>query len=371
MKKEKPIASGEMSDELDFGLWLMDGINVLMKYKKMIAVIMTVCLIFSAITGFFILKPQYESKAAYLIKIPDFIETPYGDFTFPSKNLSEYGAGGFESQALLIAQKTINAKAIFSSSLPTVNYSSEQIKAMTNIKIDDSNARLTVTVRADTPQEAYRLAKILESSYLISMNSYIKRMVMETFATKIDRDTAVLADKQSDLEEEINTADELLKSVSQFVTTQNVILDKNQAAAFYASETGKELKDMGGSLMLSQIVNPEYENIQILLAQLKMDANKTKAESMIAQKNEKKLNDQIAKLNESIKNGTDGNAIEAGLNMQSIILTVLQSPEVDNTNVRMSTFLIIALALVFGLMLGVFIAFIREFLVKYNGVGKQ
>lgn len=360
MKKENREKTIPVTDELDFGIWIMDSLQLLLKYKKMIAVVTIVCLLIGAAAGFLLIGPEYESKAVYMINIPDTIETPYGTFSFPSKNLSEYGSLEFKNDAFEITQKKLNNK-----------YSLEQLESLVSVSIDNAASRLIITAKTTNPDDAYTIASTFEDSYMIAANNVLKSLAINTFISARNREIALNKKSLSDLQAEIAKAKQMLQTIPQFITKESALLNEEQAANYYADGTGKELKDLKGHLMVSQEVNPEYEYVQELLAQVYIDSNKANTQLDIAQQDEKNLSSQMAKLNQCITNGTDSSTVESGLNLQTVVLSVLDHASKDKNDISISPVMVMAIAFIVGLLIGFVIAFFQAFLDRYKSVKQQ
>ncbi len=338
------------SDEIDFWLWIIKNTRIILASKKIIALCTIIGLLIGIGMSFLLSKPIYKSQSQFILNIPEKINTSYGEFAFPSRRLEEYGDTINKDRAILLTLKDTEGK-----------YTEAQLKKMINIQLDAATTILTISVENESPEEACRIATIHTKNYLAVIDYVLTQAAVKSFLDKQKKEVFLMGEKLITLQLELTSAKKELESTPMMVVIKSIQLDKNQAEQYYSNSADQGLDQFKDQVILSQIMNPSYEKLSILINQHEIDISSTENKINIAKKAIEELTAQKAELEKSGQgNIVTGSAYES-FNLQESIMTTLEQPQVNNTSIGSSKLKIIGLSFFAGFVLGLCIVYIKAF----------
>lgn len=350
MLNEKNMYEHAINKELISEIAIRKLISDLFKHKIIIAVITLISLFSGLFVSYFVISPSYESKAVFITRIPEKIETPYGEYIFPSQKLSVYGD---------ISRSTIAINGTLKDLGDTYNRS--QLLEMLSSNFQDES--LIIAVRANSPEEAYRIAGFYVNNYLNAVNVTIMQIAVNDLLGKANRDVTRLDKLISYSEKELVGARQVLKDIPETIKAESILLDEEQAALYFATKEKQDIKKIDGYMILSSNVNPLYANASIGVSELEMEINKSKNELLIAKQNVIELSNQQDIIQTFLTNQNNVLLLENGLGFQSSIIAMLNPPEINETMISPKRSLIIIGSLAAGLFLGSIIALFMTYYV--------
>lgn len=348
--KNGNIVKSEM-EGLDFEIWLVRHTRILLRQKKTIALVTAVCLVIGLVLSLFIMKPVYASEAKFLVKIPLSIETPYGLFFFPSQNLSEYADIETGIRAMKMTYNDLKSQ-----------YSMSQLDNMIDVSIKNGVGLITfsIVVKTGDPDEAARIADLHMRDYLELINFSFRLIAVNTFTEVKKRDVLIFEKSMTELDKNLEEAKKNLSVVPRTIILENALLDKNQAALYAAGKTGDDLKQFQDHILLTQVTNPKYDSLSGLIGQIELDRNNAKTLMDLASKDVEYLKAQQQAIEQARINTTRIARPEDGLNFEPSTVFVINNPTVNNNKVSPNIVLNMIIALFIGLILGINIAFLRQ-----------
>lgn len=157
-------------DEID----LKELFMVLWK-KKLI--IVSITLLFAILTGIFtmfFIDPVYEAKLDILVSIPETVDTKYGQYKMLMSTNEQYINQILSNDVLKLTMEEMN-----------YNMSESSIESFANkisiIKDDKKPNSFTVKVKANSPEEALKVAKSLYKNFIDFLNVTVKTRSAEYF----------------------------------------------------------------------------------------------------------------------------------------------------------------------------------------------
>lgn len=229
-------------DEID----LRELIVVLWKHKIFILSITVIAALLTGLVSFFVLSPVYESKLNIVINMPETYQTKYGEYTLPITTNQQY--------LNLITSSDILLQTIEDMDYDKKGMTIEDLRNRISLgNIANSNTEqnsFEVTVRADHPDEARKLASSLYKNYLEFINVTTAEGAIQYY---INYYTVQL----SSLEDELLTA--------------KVVLENNEALLAETPKTIHQREvideiigqvDSNDFIILDEIINPNYTAIE-------------------------------------------------------------------------------------------------------------
>jgi len=410
-KKEKETVVKEtiVSEEID----LREILNVLKKRRKIIALITVISLFTSAVLSLFVLSPVYETKSKLLVTMAtdntrrtvaaeDDLESVISTVSrLPRLTINSY-VEQLKSEALM--QRVIEEMDIGDTVKP------RELASMINVEaVPDSNI-IEVKIQNTNPQFAVDALNRLNKEYLelLSENNQeqMSRSMVFLQEQKEEKDEqleealAKLKDFNSQprgveyLEKEFNLmADELNQYNSQLdmlgVEIRQLQAGVNRLVEDLQNETKtvtvNKYDPVAGETVVSEELNPVYialteklnekeallaenmarrEAIMAVTERMQRDINNLQAELSQKRFTQEQLQKEVDMLKETsnlLAQKTTQTQIARSIDMGNTSVVVV-SPAIESYQVKPNVKLNVAVALVLGLMIGVGLAFLLEFM---------
>lgn len=168
---ENGKGTGNSNNETD----LKELILILWERKTIIISSIIIFSILSGLISMFVMEQVYDTKLNIIVSIPDIYETRYGQYTLPIASNEEY-------------INLITSNDVLINTIRDLEYDSNEISldvlkrriAIKENKSEDIN-NFEVTVSAESPEEALKLAETLYKNYVNFVDVMIKERTINYF----------------------------------------------------------------------------------------------------------------------------------------------------------------------------------------------
>jgi capsular polysaccharide biosynthesis protein len=232
-----------IEEEIDIRKLLMS----LWRQKVIIISITLIAAILTGIYSLFVLSPVYLSKLNIIINMPEIYQTQYGDYSLPLTTNQQYIS--------LITSNDILVNTIKEMSNDANGMTIDGLKSSINIGTINTTAGVEqnsfdVTVAADNPEEARKLAQTLYDNYI----KFLDVMTEESAVAYYTYDYSV---KIKSSKVELATIQELLKKNEELLTVTPQTINQKEAM--------QEVQDKVNTsdfVIMENIINPNYTKIE-------------------------------------------------------------------------------------------------------------
>jgi capsular polysaccharide biosynthesis protein len=329
---------------------LRELIEVLLKQKVLIGIIALGVTLLSAIFTFGYLAPSYESSAFVALSLDSELNTSYGSYTLPMRDVTEYIELVKNPQAVQLALKQLD------SGLSGVEY----ITSIDTEIMKDSNS-FWIKATANSPEAAYQRALACLNGYLEITDVVHGRMITEHFYYgAMDRQKELVSEIQSNAELIIQNR-ELLENTDKTYMLESALLSQAEYALWQASNANGSVANLKNDTIVSQQLNPSYQRVQEQITSLELSGITLNNQLEEVEKDLAELgNDKemYAKYDTSL---SQEDLNPERLQISKSLISVINQPEINIQKVSPNNTMNLAIGLVLGLMLGVFIAFFKHY----------
>lgn len=331
---EKTIVYQQMEEEIT----LREIIVLLLKHKILIislAVIIGLC---AGIYSKLMITPIYTTKMNIVVNMPNNYHTRFGDYTLPISMNGDFLKLITNNDVLsnTITDIGDDASVVTTSDLNS-RISIGTISTLTN----PEQTVFEVTVAGESPEEAVELANALYENYLEYLNVMMKNNAIDYFSNDLQVKIKV-AENQLDITRGVvEKNEELLSTIPQIIDVDSI--------------TNNVTNTTDGLIILEDVINPTYtetEKIIIQAKQLIMDSEvKVEQYTKYIQELsvEKETLNTVGDSETSIPSITDNNIFQSS--------SVIPPTNPSNANTLMN----VMIGIVLGGMIGVFLAFFRDY----------
>lgn len=284
----------------------------LYKDKLLIGIVALIVFIISVLYSFLNAVDVYESKATLYVKTDIETVTPFGIFKMPFTSVEEY-------------DKMISSNSVINLTAEKLSFKSQNSQILSSINSTANKGLKTLSIQYEGQSSVESLE--LANKHLESYKEYLELLLIDTavsnFITDLENKEIILENQIKVFEENISQNENLLSQIPKF-------LDSDNDAAYQ-----------------DRVINPLYEQIAYTTAILKTDLTKQQNDLISTKSQLEILND-----------GTNLNGLR---NIFKNIITIIDNPEegtlIKSQNLKFD----MALGVIFGLMLGVIVAFIKDY----------
>ncbi len=329
---------------------LRELMEVLLQHKVMIGLVTAAFVVLAGVYSFVIQQPVYESRALIVVNFPESVETPYGTFAYPSRNVQEYTEMVKGPEAVQLTVKALDG-----------DMTAQQVRNRIAVRDADNGNTFRIVAQHGDPQQAYQLARIHTDNYLDYLQITMRRIAAGAFLEE-KRLTEGRLEKELEQARANRTAtQELLETISPTITLQNALIGEADQAILYSGIAESDLSELSGETILTQVVNPAYERVQQELFEIKLLKNDLSGSLARTRNDLVELAVEQTALRD-YRETLDDNLLTAGtLELTAAGVSVLNRPVVSDVPVGPRRGLNLAIGLVLGLMVGVFAAFFRSY----------
>lgn len=329
---------------------LRELIMVLFDHWKTIVGAILIAAILGGGYGFFIANPVYESRMEGTISIPQSTETKYGNYLFPSTNTMDY-LSIIKSNRVL--SRTINTLDLDT----TVESLGERI----TINNEKESSLFSFVIAAESPEKAQELIETLTTYFIEEVNIVYKAKAVDYFNRQYFVEYQSYEEAEIRLQRDLDNTENLIKTVEPTITLRRLVLNEPIYAASLAAERNISIDDLSDEMMLEEVINPQYEELQAKLINLMQQVDELQ---IAKERNERYLAELEAEKKNILlyRNNGDKSLLTAGLLevMQSQVLVNGQGSFPENP-IAPRKILILAIAIALGGIIGVFMAFFKAY----------
>ena len=329
---------------------LKELIQVLINQWKVIVGITLIAAILGGFYGFVIASPSYESRIEGTISIPETVDTKYGSYPFPSTNNMDY-LSMIKSGRVL--SRTINTLDLET----TVERLAERI----TINNEEDSSLFSFLVAAQEPEKAQELVETLTGYFIEEVNVVYKAKAVDYFSRQYFVDYQSYEETEIRLQRDLENTQELIETIEPTITLRRLILNDPVYAASIAAERNMSLEDLSEEMMLEEVINPHYSSLQGEIISIRQQLDdlqlaKEHNERYLAELEAEKIN-LLTYRNEGDQSVMTDGLLEV---IQSRVL-VNERGSMPENPVAPRKMLILAIAIVLGGMIGIFIAFFKAY----------
>lgn len=333
-------------DEID----LKELILALWKNKIMIISFTLVVAILAGIFSMFVLSPVYDTKLNIVISMPETYNTRYGEYKLPITTNEQY--------INLITSNNVLVNTIKDMGYNDQEVTLEQLRkrisiGKSDVKTGTVQNSFEITVSADNPQEALKLAQTLYDNYIEFMDVMTKERAVSSYYNEFTVNI-------KSLENSLNSAKEILRKNEELLAQTPQIIAKGEANL----EIQTQLNDKTDYVIPVDTVNPNYIKIENDIVGNKQSINSI--ENSIRMNNQ--YLEELDKEKKSIaKYYETGSAAPLESSVIGVVETsiYLPSPPVaPSQKTSPSNAMNVAIGIVLGGMIGVMAALVKEYWFK-------
>jgi capsular polysaccharide biosynthesis protein len=333
-------------DEID----LRELIMALWKNKTIIISLTLVVAILAGIFSMFVLSPVYDTKLNVVISMPETYNTRYGDYKLPITTNEQY-------------INLITSNNVLVNTIEDMGYNDEEVTLESlkkRISIGKSDAKTgtvqniyEITVSADNPEEALKLAQTLYDNYVEFIDVMTKERAINSYYNQFSVDINSLENSLSSTKEILSKNEELLAQTSQ-------IISKGQANL----EIQSQLTDTTDYVIPVDAVNPNYIKIESDIVANKQSIDGI--ENSIRMKNQ--YIEELEKEKKAVvKYYETGRSIPLESSVIGVVETSIYLPSqlvAPSQKTSPSNVMNVAIGIVLGGMIGVMVALFKEYWCK-------
>lgn len=346
---ENQITVQHYEDEID----LRELILTLWKQKYMIISFTLIAAILTGIVSMFVLPPVYGTMLNIVSSMPDKFPTKYGEYTLPITTNEQYIDLITSNNVILNTIKDMgyDAKEV------TVEGLKKRIsigKPVVNANTGVVQNSFHITVSADNPQESLKLADTLFDNYIEFLDVMTKERAVAYFYNNLSANS-------KSLEVSLKSDKEILKKNEELLAQTPQTID--QKAAMQEIQ-GKEINS-NDYIVFENIINENYTKIENDIIANKQAINDKENTIRINNELLEELDEEKKAITHYYETGKESK-LESGIIGIVESSVYLPSPPVaPSQKTSPSTTRNVAIAGIIGIMLGVGVVYVKEYLLKW------
>lgn len=324
--------------EIDLGELFM----ALWKRKIMIVSIALIGAILAGIFSMFILSPVYDSKLNIVVSMPETYNTRYGEYKLPITTNEQYLNLIISNDVLI---KTIKDMGYSDVALENLKKQISIGKVAAN-STDSVQNSFEVTVSADGPEEALKLAQTLYNNYIEFADVMTKERAINYYINhfKVDK----------------NSQDILLKSAREILKKNEELLAKTPET-INQKDAMSQVTNTKDFVVLENIINPNYTKIENDIILKKQEINTIEDIIRTDMENLAQLDIEEKAIEKYYETGKEAKLDSSLIGVVETSIYLPSPPVAPTQKTSPSNVRNIAIGLVLGGMLACGIALIKEY----------
>lgn len=329
---------------------LKELIVTLIRGWKTVMICTIVIMVFALIYILGIAKPVYESSISGVINIPETAMSKYGTYTFPSSNKLDYLNVVKSYEVLSRTKKTLELKNSISSLR-------EQIVIDT---LPEQNT-FTITVSSDSPENARELVVVLSAYLVDELSTQYKINAIDYFMRELSVEENRIKDDILKQEKILESQKMQLEKVEKVVTLKRLLVDDPILAASIANSKGIDLATLSDDVMYEEMLNPNFSDLEA--ANIELEKSIQNAKILIDEKKVyyQELVAESEALNQFYTSGVQNTINNDSLDIIRSRININKTASYNDSPVSPNKILILAISVVLGLMIGVFMTFFKHY----------
>lgn len=298
-----------------------------------------------------IAAPVYESSIDGTISIPKSIENKYGVYNFPSVERMDY-------------IKEVTSDNVLNKTIASLKWGTtvEDLRSKVSVIPDVSITRFSITAKADSPQNAKTLVTKIAEVFLDELRNTYREYAIASFLKDYDNENSKLTEDLKKGKMNLTLCQEDLLKISPVVTLKKLLSSDPELAKSIAYEHGLLPADLkNDTILLEEFINPNYSEVQKSV----WDAEKKVISINVEISRNDSLHTELLAAMEATKkyreSGDSSGLTEKALDVIGSNIQLLDNSSLPASPVLPKKPLTMAIALVFGLMLGVTLALLKYY----------
>ncbi|MFA9422280.1 MAG: Wzz/FepE/Etk N-terminal domain-containing protein [Sedimentibacter sp.] len=333
-------------DEID----LRELIMALWKRKKMIISLTLVFAIFAGMFSMFVLSPVYNTKLDMVISMPESYSTRYGEYKLPITTNDQY--------INLITSNDVLINTIKDMEYSTEEVSIENLKERIAVDKGDTKTNavqnsFAVTVSANNPEEALKLAQSLYDNYIEFIDAMTKERAVSYFFNNYNMQIKAL-------ENSLDSTTEILKLNEELLAETPQIIAKGEANI----EIETQLTSNSDYVVPVDTVNPNYLKIESDIINNKQSINGIENDIRMNNQYLDELSSEKETLNKYYETGRAEKLESSVIGVVETSIYLPSPPIAPTKKTSPSNALNTIIGAVIGGMLGVMAALVMEYWFK-------
>lgn len=329
---------------------LKELIIILLKGKRTILWVTLFVILLAGVYAFFIADEVFEASVEGTIVISETASSKFGDYTFPSVNITDY---------LNVAKSDEVIEKVITNLNLQMN--SKTLEDKITIISEPERSSFEFKVRAKDKVLSERIINELSNVYLETINMKYKKFAVEHFLRDYFVKVRTVTEDVQKQEKSLEGLKAQLDQISPTITLQKLVTSDSELASKIASERGVSLESLSNEVMYEQISNPSYEK----LSESVMAAESALVELNSALEYNTKLYEELVSEENAIKQYYEDGAMDAlsdgSLDLMKSRVSVSSYIDSSDAAVSPNKVLILVIGLMLGLMLGVFVTFFKTY----------
>jgi LPS O-antigen subunit length determinant protein (WzzB/FepE family) len=229
------------------------------------------------------------------------------------------------------------------------------------ITSDEKLNRFSFSLSGPTPEETQNRISVLTKHYMDEIVTMYKESALGYFVREKHVQSKQLDETLLNQEAKLKALEEEFKNVSPVITLQKMIISNPVYAAELSRSRGIRIEDLTDEMMLEEVVNENYLIFQGTIIELRKSIQDTKLEIEKNARHSIELRSEQNAVQNYILNGDDSKLTPDMLNVMESKIQLAAHPSYPESPIAPKKELTLAIALVLGGMLGVFVAFFKEY----------
>lgn len=317
---------------------LRELIMILWNHKVLIIAITLMLALLAGVFSKFFTTPVYQTRFSIVARIPENYNTIYGSYDLPIKTNAEY-------------INLIKSNEVIKHTIKDLGHDPKEVSVQSisnRISFEDASGGdqsiFVVKVNGPTPQEAVDLANTLYDNYVEYIDVMLKDRAINyyynDFSINLVQNETQIASNKDLLERH----EDLLKTVPNTI---------DQSAAM------EEIPNTNDYIVLENIINPNYTNLEYRVLEIKQDINVLESENKQYSAYIEELTEEKSKLDEYYQADED---VEFDSNItDNMDIFKLSEPITPGGKSSPNVTRNIVIAGLLGGMIGVFTAFFMAY----------
>jgi capsular polysaccharide biosynthesis protein len=359
MNDADKVNDSTKSDEQSFTL--KGFVKMLFREKKTIVVVILAISFTTAIVNLFIIKPSYQCKTIVTLDVPELVITSAGEYKFITVDPDEYFRNIYDEDLI---ERTFSDLKIQMPEKDIRDYIAYEIVGDIT-KTTDGIVNAEISFTSGDKENLSNIANALTDKFTKQMKAIAKKHAInailgQSLAMKDAYDLDIAA-KTFKAEQAIA----ILEKIPVLVTVRQAIITDPGIIAKLLKEKNPSITGLTNDVLLSEIVNPAYEEMQLQLATINSELVEVKS---LKKRNEMMIPDlekELAGIDKFIKTGDSSNTNNDRYNVLDKRIEVASIASVPENPVSPRKTRNILIAVFLSAILGVFAAMIKNYWQKY------
>lgn len=293
----------------------------------------------------------YEASLEGTISVPGSASTRYGSYSFPTTNKMDY-LNLVYSNAVI--QETIDELGLEEATV-------EGFRKAVTIETEEESTRFTFKITGESPEDASNRLNVLVENYQDEIRTTYKEAALISFIRDYNVSAKNLEENLYQTQKQLDEIQTEFQDIEPVITLRKLVTSDPVYAAELAQNRGVTLESLSEEMMLEEVINPHYNSLQGTIIDLRKEIQNIER---AIEKNDKFTNELKAELSNVQTYILTGDASAMDPDMVNIMESSLHFsvvPDVPENPIAPRKALTLAIALVLGTMLGVFVAFFKEY----------